>query len=152
MEERKQKAYDIFMQGYSCAQAVVGAFDDILPLDKEALLNLAIPFGGGFARTRNICGAVSAFGLVIGLLRGKEQKDAKDKKSVYEEIQNLVNQFKERNISDNCGILLKDAKNITQGYVPQVRDAAYYETRPCVKFVLDAVEILENHLSGEQAV
>lgn len=148
--DRKQKAYDLFFEGYNCAQAVVGAFDDVLKIDKEKLLNLSIAFGGGFARTRNICGAVSAMGIVVGLFRANKKMDATDKAGVYKDVQAMIEEFKEKNSSDNCGILLKDIDNITQGYIPQVRDNTYYETRPCIKFVLDAVEILDKYLENQK--
>lgn len=148
--DRKQKAYDLFFEGYNCAQAVVGAFDDVLKIDKEKLLNIAIAFGGGFARTRNICGAVSAMGIVVGLFRVNKKMDANDKAGVYKDVQNMIEEFKEKNSSENCAVLLKDINNITQGYVPQVRDTSYYETRPCIKFVLDAVEILDKYLESQK--
>lgn len=148
--DRKQKAYDLFFEGYNCAQAVAGAFDDVLKIDKEKLLNLSIAFGGGFARTRNICGAVSAMGIVVGLFRANKKMDAADKAGVYKDVQDMIEDFKEKNSSDNCGILLKDIDNITKGYIPQVRDNTYYETRPCIKFVLDAVGILEKYIEKQQ--
>ncbi|HKL74287.1 MAG TPA: C-GCAxxG-C-C family protein [Clostridia bacterium] len=148
--DRKQKAYDLFLEGYNCSQSVVGAFDDVLKLDKEYLLNIAIAFGGGFARTRNICGAVAGMGIVVGLLRAKEKCDATDKAEVYQDVQKMMEEFKERNTFENCGDLLKEIDNITDGYVPQVRDDRYYATRPCTKFVLDAVEILDKYIASNK--
>jgi len=146
---RKQKAYDLFFEGYNCAQAVAAAYDDVLGLDKKYLLNAAIAFGGGFARTRNLCGAISGMGLVVGLYRAKGKSDVTDKAGAYKDVQELVEEFKERNAYENCGDLLKDIKNITEGYVPQIRDNAYYSTRPCIKFVLDAVEILDKYIERQ---
>lgn len=148
--DRKQKAYDLFFEGYNCAQAVVGAFSDVLNIDKEYLLNLSIAFGGGFARTRNLCGAVSSMGIVIGLLRANKKNDAEDKATVYKDLQELTEEFKERNSHLNCGDLLKNVDNLTEGYKPQVRDNTYYATRPCIKFVLDAVEILEKYIERQE--
>jgi C_GCAxxG_C_C family probable redox protein len=148
--DRKQKAYDLFFEGYNCAQAVVGAFDDVLKIDKEYLLNLSIAFGGGFARTRNLCGALSGMGIVIGLIRANKKEDAEDKATVYKETQELIEKFTEKNSYCNCGELLKDVDSITKGYVPQVRDSTYYSTRPCIKFVLDAVEILDEYIKNNR--
>lgn len=144
---RQEKAADLFKEGYNCAQAVLAAFDDVLEIDQEVLLNLAIPFGAGFGRTRNLCGTVSAFGLVLGLYRNKNKMDPKDKTSVYKQIQELDKEFKEINGSDCCFELLKNIKSVTAGYVPQERDAAYYAERPCLKFVIDSVGILEKALN-----
>ena len=65
-EERKQLAYDNFKKGYNCCQSVVLAYADVLPPDKEILEKVTLGFGAGFGRTRNLCGAVSAFGFVTG--------------------------------------------------------------------------------------
>lgn len=151
MVDRKKKAYDLFKQGYNCAQSVVVAFEDVLPLDRQTLLNVSTGFGGGFGRTRNLCGAVSAYAIVLGLYLHHIQNDPqKDKADIYKHVQQLVAQFKERNNSDNCGELLKNVKNLTAGYEPQARDEEYYKVRPCVKFVLDSVELLEKHLGLEE--
>ncbi|MEG1535392.1 MAG: C-GCAxxG-C-C family protein [Clostridia bacterium] len=144
--DRKEKAYALFKSGRNCAQSVLLAFDDILDVDTDTLANMSIAFGGGFGRTRNLCGAVSAMGMVLGLYEKRNGDIAADKLEIYKEVQNLVGQFRERNTTENCAELLKNVKNITNGYVPQVRDDEYYRTRPCVKFVLDSVDILEKYL------
>lgn len=149
MIDRKQLAYDYFKQGYNCAQSVVASFEDVLPLDKDTLLQVAVAFGGGFGRTRNLCGAVSAMGIVAGLLHADQEEIAKNKGDVYKIVQMLDQEFKERNGSDNCAMLLKDVKNLTEGYVPQVRDEEYYTVRPCIKFVLDSVDIIEKTLLNQ---
>ncbi|MBD5100234.1 MAG: C_GCAxxG_C_C family protein [Clostridiales bacterium] len=144
--DRKKKAYELFKSGYNCAQSVVVAFEDVLKLDRETLLNVAIGFGGGFGRTRNLCGAVSAFAIVLGLYLPHSDDPMESKAQIYKHIQQLSEEFKARNGSDNCAVLLQNVKNLTTGYQPQVRDEEYYKVRPCVKFVLDSVEILEKHL------
>ncbi|MDE5616167.1 MAG: C-GCAxxG-C-C family protein [Clostridia bacterium] len=144
--DRKKKAYELFKNGYNCAQATVVAFEDILGLDRQTLLDLSIGFGGGFGRTRNLCGAVSAYAIVLGLYLQRSGDPMEAKAQIYKHIQELSEEFKARNGSDNCGALLQNVKNLTQGYLPQVRDEEYYRVRPCIKFVLDSVEILEKHL------
>ena len=143
---RKQKAYDNFKIGYNCCESVVLAFDDLLPLTREQLIGVSVGFGGGFGRTRNLCGAVSAFAIVLGLLLPHSDNPKEDKADMYKKLQNMVAQFKERNGSDNCGVLLQNVKNLTTGYLPQERDEEYYKVRPCIKFVLDSVEIIEAQL------
>ncbi|MEG1609163.1 MAG: C-GCAxxG-C-C family protein [Clostridia bacterium] len=145
-EERKQVAYDCFKQGYNCAESVAIAFEDVVGLERQLLVKMSVGFGGGFGRTRNLCGAVSSMGLVLGLVSNQGDDPQADKTIVYKQIQQVVGQFKERNTSDNCGELLKNIKSVTAGYVPQVRDEQYYAQRPCLKFVLDSVEILSDFL------
>ena len=148
---RKQKAYDLFKEGYNCCQSVTVAFEDILPLSRQQLLGVSCGFGGGFGRTRNLCGAVSAFAIVMGLYLSHSDDPKIAKADMYKILQDMVAKFKERNGSDNCSQLLKEVKNLTQGYMPQERDDEYYKVRPCVKFVLDSVEIIEQCLTRIEA-
>ena len=61
-------AKSYFLQGYNCAQAVLLAFEDAIGLDRDALLKLTLPFGGGMGRLRLTCGAVSGMVMALGLI------------------------------------------------------------------------------------
>ena len=135
--DRQQKAYECFKEGYNCAQAVIMAFSDVLPIDEQLLLKISSAFGGGFARTRNLCG---------GVLKDSLGNVAEDKKDIYEKVRSLTDKFEEMNSSLLCGELLKNMKNITKDYVPSERTAEYYAARPCVKFILDATKLTEDYL------
>lgn len=140
---RKEKAYTYFIQGHNCAQSVLCAFADVIQVDERTLASISSAFGAGFGRTRGQCGTVSAMGMVVGMLVEHVEELREDKAHVYAIVQDLMRQFVERNGTVSCGDLLKNVKNLTKGYVPQVRDEEYYKARPCLKFVLDAVELLE---------
>lgn len=146
MTQRQLKAYNYFKQGYNCAESVVMAFSDVLGVQDTDLAKISRAFGGGFGRTRNLCGAVSGMGIVLGMAMPMQSDITEDKKEIYKNVQQVVAQFKERNGNDNCGVLLQNVKGITADYHPDVRDEEYYRVRPCVKFVLDAVDILEKKL------
>ena len=66
-EERMDKARALHKQGCNCCQAVVMAYADKLPIDKEHAMNMAAPFGRGLAGTREVCGCVSGMAMVCGL-------------------------------------------------------------------------------------
>ncbi len=89
---------------------------------------------------------MSAFAIVLGLVLPHGDDPKTDKADMYKKLQNLDTEFKALNNSDNCGQLLINVKNLTEGYMPQERDEEYYKVRPCVKFVLDSVELLEKEL------
>lgn len=149
---REEKAREYFAKGYNCAQSVVLAFEDLMPIDKDMLINLSAGFGGGFGRTRNMCGAVSAMALVLGILQDKNFCDDKDgiansKKEIYKRLSELDTQFKEINGSDNCAVLLANVKNLTAGSVPDERTEKYYKVRPCIKFVEDSVRLIKKELN-----
>ncbi|NLL56806.1 MAG: C_GCAxxG_C_C family protein [Clostridiales bacterium] len=104
---------------------------------------------GGFAGSKETCGAVAAMGIVVGLARANQDKDPLEKCQVYEDMQKLVIEFTEKNQTSNCKQLLDSIDDLIDGYKPQVNDSSYFITRPCIKFVLDAVEILEKHITNQ---
>lgn len=147
---RRQKAYDYFKKGYGCAPAVLMAFEDVLPLDRATLESVAVSFGCGFGFTRNLCGAVSAMGMVLGLVRRREDGMPIDKTEVYRVISEIDGKFKALNGgTDNCPELLKKVKELTEGYVPDVPSPAADGIRPCIKYVLDSVSLIEEELKKE---
>ena len=66
-EERMEKARALHKQGCNCCQSVVMAWDDKLPIDREAAMGVSAPFGRGLAGTREVCGCVSGMAMVCGL-------------------------------------------------------------------------------------
>ena len=85
MSERGQKAYDYFMQGYNCAQAVLLAFGDLTGLDEKTAALVASGFGAGIGKTRNVCGTVTGMIMAADLINGYENpKDSNAKK--YDEV------------------------------------------------------------------
>lgn len=136
-----------FLDGYNCTQAVVMAFLDELGIDGDTLVKVSSSFGGGLGRMREVCGAVSAMGIAVGLLEGKdfskEGIDAKAKQ--YATVQRLAGEFKRINGSIVCKELL-GAKLATTNPEPDARTPEYYRTRPCAKLVGDMAEIIDAYL------
>lgn len=150
---RKQKAYDYFKKGYGCAPAVLMAFEDVLPLDRATLESVAVAFGCGFGHTKNLCGAVSATGMVLGLVRRRKDDKPIDKTEVYRAVAEIDARFRERNGgTDNCNELLKKVRALTEGYVPDVPSPAPDGIRPCIKFVLDSVDLIEDELRKDGVI
>ena len=148
MTKYEERAAELFLSGYNCCQAVAGAFADKTDLDEETMLKLSSAFGGGFARTRNICGAVSAMGMILGL--AESSGDAGDKANIYAKTRELTDKFTEENGSLICAELLEKVKGITDSPVPDQRTAEYYKKRPCVKYVMAAANILEKKLEEDR--
>ena len=72
MENKKEKAMDLFENGCNCSQAVLLAFSEEFGLDKENAEALAVAFGGGMSKQGKTCGCLSGALMVIGLQFGKE--------------------------------------------------------------------------------
>jgi len=146
MTTKREKAIQLFCQGYNCSQAVFGAFCEDFGLDLETALKLSSSFGGGMGRLREVCGAVSAMFMIAGLAGGYSNPDATDEKSEhYKRIQSLAEEFKKKNKTIICRDLLKNVKTL-EGMLPEARTEEYYKVRPCARFVGDAAEIIEEYL------
>ena len=137
-----------FKNGYNCAQAVLLAFSDELEIDEKTLALISSSFGGGMGRMREVCGAVSGAVLVYSQLRGyTDPEDQIAKTHHYARVQQLCLAFQEKWDSIVCRNLLAglDAAKDTSP-VPDARTPEYYKTRPCVRFVETAAQLLEDML------
>ena len=98
-----ERAKQLFMEGYNCSQAVLGAFCEECGLDFKTAMKMSSSFGGGMGRLREVCGAVSGMFMVAGLLYGYDDpKGQAEKTEHYERIQKLAQQFREENGSIVC--------------------------------------------------
>jgi C_GCAxxG_C_C family probable redox protein len=148
MEERIDKAVELFMSGYGCCQSVVGAFADLYALSHEQAMAVAAGFGGGVGRMRMMCGAVSGLVILAGLSCGQTKADDRmGKANCYKVVQELLAKFKERNGSLICAELLGLKGDVPHtNYVPAERNAHYYKTRPCAAKVESAARIFAEWL------
>lgn len=146
MINHEQRAKELFLEGYNCAQSVVGAFCEDMDMDLKRALKMASSFGGGMGRLREVCGTVSGMFLVAGVLFGyDEPKNIAVKTEHYKRIQHLAEEFKKKNGSIVCRVLLGIEGKDTS-YVPSERTAEYYKKRPCVELVGQAAAIMEKYI------
>lgn len=144
---RADTAKEYFVKGYTCSQATLLAFSDLIGTDGEVAQKFALPFGGGMGRLRLTCGAVSGAVAAIGLISGKAGVDPENKKEVYAAVREFAERFIERNGSLICGELLTGAGvRATTEITAEPRNEEYYKKRPCPDLVFSAAEILEEYL------
>lgn len=156
-EDLKQKhldrAKDLFLSGYNCAQSVVGAYSDELAeigVTPKAALRIASGFGGGIGRLRLTCGAVTGMVAVTGALYGYDDiSNPENKDNIYAMIQKLTAQFKELHGSLDCHELLSGIESDTSPKASPRTDE-YYETRPCMHIVLSAVKIIDENIERQE--
>lgn len=147
MIDHAQRARELFMQGYNCAQAVACAFGDVTGLDVDTAARLASSFGGGLGRLREVCGTVSGAALVLGIAKGyADPKDYEAKKAHYALVQEFARRFREKNGSIICRELLSGV-GITTGGAPEARTEEFYKKRPCPELAACAAEIVEELLN-----
>ena len=149
---RAEKAIELFEKGANCAQAVCGAFADLMGLDEKTAFRLSAPFGGGLGRQREICGAVSGMCMVAGMLYGYDDLENDQVKGEhYRLVQELCDAFRARYGSIICRELLQ-SKRISTTPVPTPRNEEFYRTRPCARQVGTAAEIIEQYIQDHPII
>lgn len=147
MEDRIQKAIELFKSGYNCSQSVVAAFADMYGFTQEQALRMSASFGGGIGRMRETCGAACGLFLLAGLETGAtEAADREGKAANYALVQELAAEFKKRTGSLICSELLGLNKKDPVSSVPEERTTQYYAKRPCSKMVEEAARIWVEYL------
>lgn len=146
---KREKAIELFLEGYNCAQSVFGAFAEDVGMDFDTAVKFASAFGGGMGRLREVCGAVSGMFMILSIKEGYTSPTAKEEKTeLYKRVQELATEFKAKNNGTIlCRELLKNVAT-TKNHIPEERTEKYYKERPCAKFVGDAAEIMENYLKN----
>ncbi|MBQ8359430.1 MAG: C_GCAxxG_C_C family protein [Oscillospiraceae bacterium] len=140
-----ERAEELFLQGYNCAQSVAVAFCDVTGLEPELAAKISSGFGGGMGRLREVCGAVSGMFLVLSNLYGYDNPNAgAEKKLLYTRVQDLAAKFREQNGSIICRELLDNPPSDPN---PSPRTAEYYAKRPCVRMVMTAAHLLDEFIA-----
>ncbi len=152
MINHKERATELFKQGYNCAQSVFGSFSEDLGIDFETAVKIASSFGAGMGRLREVCGAVSGMFMVVGYKYGHTNpKDYAAKTEHYKLVQELALKFKEINGSIVCRELL-GLKEKSSSPIPERRTASYYKKRPCAELVGIAAELVEETIKNKQNI
>ncbi len=141
---KREKAIELFLEGYNCAQAVFAAFSEDFGLDRETALKLSSTFGAGMGGLKEVCGALSGAFMALGLSEGYTSPDAKEEKAAtYKKVSSLAEEFKAKHGSLLCRELVSKVSS------PTYKLPEEFKKRPCAVLVGDAAEILENHLKNK---
>lgn len=132
MENRVEKAEQLYKKGYNCAQAVVCAYCDKFGIDEETAYRMAEGFGGGMGMMET-CGAVTGAFMVAGMKKSAgTDEPGKTKAQTYKINRQITEEFKEKNST----IICRELKGVEDGKVK----------RECAGCIQDACEILEKIL------
>ena len=137
---KKFIARENFNAGMNCSQAVIVALAEDVGLSEDTAKAIACPFGGGFSRKREVCGAVSGMLMAIGLAHPEMNK-----MEMYAYARKAMDEFSEKTGSIICRELL----GLDEGAdspIPSKRTEEYYKERPCEYFVKYASEIIEKEI------
>jgi C_GCAxxG_C_C family probable redox protein len=126
----KDRALELFKNGYSCSESIIQACIENGLCD-ECLLPCATTFSAGMS-SGCVCGAVSASQMVLGYLFGRNNKFG-NQVFAREKAANFVEEFKNRNKITCCRILCAGLEGSAK-------------KEHCSKFVADACDILEEQI------
>jgi C_GCAxxG_C_C family probable redox protein len=142
--DSKEKAIQLFNQGFNCSQAVLAAFADAVKIDEATALKVASGFGGGIGCTGGTCGALTGAVMVMGLRYGTAHAaDKTSKLELYRKVRLLTEEYKLRAGSTICRDLVGFDMSTPQG---QLAAKAPHAFDRCDDFVRMAAEILEEML------
>jgi len=140
---RSEKATDLFLSGYNCAQSVLLSFADDLKFSKELAQKIAAGFGGGMGKLQETCGAVTGAIMVLGMLKGEEVNNNDELKSVsYAAVKDLTRDFVAEYKTTQCRKLIGCDLNTPEGSA-KFKEDKIMET-VCAGCVKKAVQIVEN--------
>jgi C_GCAxxG_C_C family probable redox protein len=141
-DERLQKAEDLFLQGYNCAQAVSCACTAAGGVPPELVAKLATGFGAGIGRSQETCGAVSGAILALGLRGGRALGDDKARtEETYAKVQALQRDFAALHGSCLCRELLSDCDLRTPEGQREFKERGYLRQR-CAEYVKTAAALV----------
>lgn len=132
---RAEKARELYLEGYNCAQAVALAFADLTGTDIETVKLASAPFGGGMGRLGEVCGAVSGMLMTLSFVRRRDTLDAREKAALYNEERVIAERFRTRAGSILCRDLLMMRAGKKEG-----------GGLACPDIVALAAEIIENEV------
>ncbi len=135
-------AKQLFASGCNCSQSVACAFCEEMGLTHDMVASLSQPFGGGIARSREMCGAITGMLMVLGCRYSDKSKD-----EVYKICRMYMDNFRHKFGSCTCGVLLSGVGlNVDTSTTSEPRTSQYYSVRPCAEYIAYAAQLLEEGL------
>lgn len=143
--DKIETALKQFEDGYVCAQVVLSAYAEESGLDVETALKLSTAFGGGIARTGQICGAVAGALLAIGLKHGLNSlEDSTSKDRTYNLSKDLMTSFTQKFSSLQCRSLINVDISTDTG-LQSAKDQELFSTL-CPQYIRHVMQFLEENL------
>lgn len=141
--ERSEKAQDLFLSGYNCAQSVLLSFADDLKFSQEMAQKMSAGFGGGMGKQQETCGAVTGAIMVLGLMKGEEVNNNEDLKAgAYASVKEFIRQFKANYKTTECRDLIGCDLNTPEG-AAKFKEENLME-KVCAGCVGKSIQILES--------
>lgn len=141
----KQLAKQMFLQGYSCSQAVACAFAEECGMTVDQLKKAAIAFGGGFVHQHSLCGALTGGALVAGIVKGGTEPNSK--MHFAQTFEWVVDDFVKKHGSLFCSDLAEDKAKLFEKADLTVATEQEYKDRPCLSLVVSVIDMVADYIS-----
>lgn len=143
---KSEQALSLFKSGYNCAQSILVAFANEAGVDDEMAFSMASGLGGGVGRTQNICGAINAGAIVLGLKYGKhEPSDLRSKDWVAVQVGNFIKECRQELGDTQCSEILKF--DINDRKQKEEAEELGRFSKVCNNIVATVARILTQHLN-----
>ncbi|NCA86094.1 MAG: C_GCAxxG_C_C family protein [Clostridia bacterium] len=124
----------------NCAQSVLSAYADEVSLSREELERMGAALGGGMGEGE-VCGAVSAALLLLGLKLGHTQHTPGNKADIQAAADDFRKQFLEKFNSLRCkeliGLQIKNPPELQQAYADNIFD------NQCTSYLCAAIALVD---------
>ena len=151
LEERVDKATQLFKAGFNCSQSVAAAFADLHGLDEAMSLRVSASFGGGIGRMRETCGAACALFVLAGLdTSAISAEDQEAKTANYRLVHDLADRFIAQNGSLCCAELLGLKPKVQKETGSAELSKNNLGKRSCAEIVESAARIWANYLLNKE--
>lgn len=151
MGARAEQAKQLFLEGYNCSQAVVGAFAEEFGYDAVTAMKFAEGLGGGMGRMRLTCGAVAAMATLASMkMSSGKPGDLALRGDIYAVVRQMAAEFKSDNGSIICAELLGGALPKDDSAKPEERTPEYYARRPCADKIYQCGLLVEKYLLSDK--
>ena len=139
-----KKADDLFLQGYSCSQAILAGFGEVTGLEFDQAIKLARAFGSGMRRD-GVCGAVIGAALVLGFKEKSREKERDARYATYDLFNILADDFQKEHGSIKCRELLAGIDLSTEDGLQYALDKGLFSD-VCPRFVHTAAVLSKERL------
>ena len=140
--DRIEQAVQTFERDFSCSQSVFSAFAAPADIPRETALRVASGFGGGLARSGEVCGVATGAIMALGLRHcGRPTGEPLAKEGAYPAVREFLARFRALHGSLQCRDLL-GIDVAAPGGLEQAREQGLFKSR-CPGLVRDAARILE---------
>ena len=140
-----QTAAERFTSGYRCSEAIMTTYCERVGLSRDQAMKIGCAFGGGMGSCGEMCGAVTAAVVILGLKYGRTDKnDGESRAAADSRVRTFLEKFKEKHKRLRCNELIGYDRSTPEGH--EIAAAAGVFKTLCPGFVKDAALILEELL------